>query len=266
MNLEIITHQAINLIKATGQFIKSESVKFSTIDIEEKGMHDLVSYVDREAEKRLVTELSKIVPGSGFIAEENQNLKPAVDFNWIVDPLDGTTNYLHGVPVYSISVALMYRDELAAGIVYEINRDECFYSWKGADAFLNEEKISVSSTTEFDKSLLATGFPYNDFSRLQPYLNLFHELMKSTRGIRRLGSAAVDLVYVACGRFDIFFEYSLNPWDVAAGSFIVKQAGGQVSDFKNGNNYLFGREIIASNKLMHQAFYTKLSRYFNPES
>jgi myo-inositol-1(or 4)-monophosphatase len=263
MNLEWTIRQAINLVKSVGFYIKTESKKFSLPDIEEKGLHDLVSYVDKEAERRLVEELAKIIPGSGFVAEENQNLKRSEKFNWIVDPLDGTTNFLHGVPVFSVSVALEYQDELIAGIVYEINRDECFYAWKNSPAFLNDKQINVSTTTTFDKALVATGFPYSDYSRLSPYLDLFTELMKTTRGIRRLGSAAVDLAYVACGRFDVFFEYSLNPWDVAAGAFIVQQAGGTVSDFQNKNNFLFGREIIATNGLLQEQFHNKLDSYFN---
>lgn len=262
MNLERTSRQAINLVKAVGLYIKIESQKFSAGDIEEKGLHDLVSYVDKEAERRLVEELTKILPEAGFIAEENPSLKRSENFNWIVDPLDGTTNFLHSVPVYSISVALMYKDELIAGIVYEINRDECFYAWKDSPAFLNEKEIRVSETSELEKSLIATGFPYSDYSLVEPYLEIFKDLMKTTRGIRRLGSAAVDLAYVACGRFDVFFEYSLNPWDVAAGAFIVQQAGGTVSDFNNGNNYLFGRRIIATNKIIHQTFYQKLNTHF----
>jgi myo-inositol-1(or 4)-monophosphatase len=264
MKLEWTIRQAINLVKSIGLYIKTESHKFSSSDIEEKGFHDLVSYVDKEAERRLVEELGKIIPGSGFIAEENPTLSRSENFNWIIDPLDGTTNFLHGIPVFSVSVALMYKEQLVAGIVYEINRDECFYAWKDSPAYLNDQKISVSSTTSFEKALVATGFPYHDYSRLPSYLDLFSELMKTTRGIRRLGSAAVDLAYIACGRFDIFFEYSLNPWDVAAGAFIVQQAGGTVSDFQNKNNFLFGREIIATNSHMHQQFCDKLASYFYP--
>lgn len=266
MKLEWAIRQAINLVKSVGFYIKTESHKFSSSDIEEKGLHDLVSYVDKEAERRLVEELGKIIPSSGFIAEENPLLSRSENFNWIIDPLDGTTNFLHGVPVFSVSVALMHKEELIAGIVYEINRDECFYAWRDSPAFLNDQKIKVSSATSFDKVLVATGFPYHNYTRLPPYLDLLTDLMKTTRGIRRLGSAAVDLAYVACGRFDIFYEYSLNPWDVAAGAFIVLQAGGKVTDFQNKGNFLFGKEIIATNSLMHQQFCDKLGSYFYPSN
>lgn len=262
MNLQVITHQVINLSKAVGKFIKTEAEKLKSSDIEEKGIHNLVTYVDKQAEKMLVRELSKILPEAGFIAEEDQSLPKGERFNWIVDPLDGTTNFIHSVPLYSISIALTDGNETIMGLVYEINLEECFYSWKGAPAFLNEKQIQVSRQEKLDKSLLATGFPYYDYSLLDPYLELFKDLMRTTRGVRRLGSAAVDLAYVAAGRFEVFYEYGLNPWDVAAGAFLVKQAGGEVTDFKGEDNYVFGKQIISSNKLTHDEFSKKLSSYF----
>ena len=231
MKLEIITHQMVKLAKAVGHFIKQESSKISETDVIEKGSHDLVSYVDKQAEQRLVEELGKIIPSSGFIAEEDSTLKEKGDYNWIIDPLDGTTNFVHGIPLYSVSIALKHLDEIVAGLVYEVNLDECFYAWKDGSAYLNQKKISVSKTYELDNTLLATGFPYQDYSLMSDYLDLFEDLMRNSRGIRRLGSAAVDLAYVACGRFDLFYEYGLKPWDVAAGTLIVQQAGGKVTDF-----------------------------------
>jgi myo-inositol-1(or 4)-monophosphatase len=262
MNLDIVLKQAINLIKATGFFIQTESKKLSPDDIKLKGFNDYVTYVDKEAEQRLIGELQKIVPQAGFIAEEDQSRKQAGDFNWIIDPIDGTTNFIHGLPVYSISVALSYHDKIILGIVYELNAKECFHAVKGRPAFLNDTEISVAKTDNLSDAFLATGFPYNDFSQLDAYLSLFRYLMQNTAGIRRLGSAAVDLAYVACGRFDIFYEYGLKPWDVAAGSFIVQQAGGRVTDFKGKDNYIFGREIIASNTLLHNAFAEVLTKHF----
>jgi len=165
--------------------------------------------------------------------------------------------------LFSISIALAKKEEILLGVIYEINLDECFFAWKDGPAFLNGNIISVSKTAEMTDSLIATGFPYYDYSKIKNYLSLLGDLMETTRGIRRLGSAAVDLAYVACGRFELFYEYSLNPWDVAAGIVIVQQAGGQVSDFKNGRNYLFGKEIIASNKLIQHEFLIKLKKHFN---
>jgi len=262
MNLEVISKQAINLVKEVGFFIHTESKKISAKDVEEKGFNDFVTYVDKEAEQRLINDLRKIIPQAGFIVEEDSTQNRASDFNWIIDPIDGTTNFIHSIPVYSISVALSYKDEIVLGIVYEINSKECFHAIRDKPAYLNENVISVSATDTLDHSMIATGFPYNDFSRIDPYLSLFKDLMHSSRGIRRLGSAAIDLAYVACGRFDIFYEYGLKPWDVAAGSFIVKQAGGSVTDFSGKGKYLFGREIVATNNCLHSTFLEKVNKHF----
>jgi myo-inositol-1(or 4)-monophosphatase len=262
MKLDILTKQVLNLCKGVGFFIKEEASKLSEKDIETKGEHNYVTYVDKTAEAMLVEELKKILPEAGFIAEEEQDLEKGERFNWIVDPLDGTTNFIHSVPLYSISIALADQDEIIAGVVYEINLEEAFYSWKGAPAYLNNREIRTSKTKDIDHSLIATGFPYYDYSLLDAYLASFKELMKKSRGLRRLGSAAVDLAYVAAGRYDVFYEYGLHPWDVAAGSFIVQQAGGQISDFEGKGNYLFGKEIVASNKIVHPEFLQLLQKHF----
>ena len=245
--MQKLLQEVIVLVKETGEFIRQESQKFDTDKIEYKGLNDLVSYVDKEAEKKLVDGLSAILHGSGFVAEEGTSNKRSDIYNWIIDPLDGTTNFTHGLPVFAISIALMKRDELAMGVVYEINRDECFHAIKDGGAFLNHVPIHVSKIASLEKSLLATGFPYYNFEQMNNYLTILNDFMQKTHGLRRMGSAAVDLVYTACGRFEGFFEFNLNAWDVAAGALIVKEAGGFVSDFKGGNNFLFGREIVAGN-------------------
>lgn len=245
--MQQLLQDVIVLVKETGDFIRQESLKFDHSKIEYKGKNDLVSYVDKEAEKRLVAGLSEILPGSGFIAEEGTSTHKSDTYNWIIDPLDGTTNFTHGLPVFAISIALLKRGELALGVVYEINKDECFHAVKGQGAFLNHMPIKVSPIKTIDKALLATGFPYYDFDRMKQYLNIINEFMQTTHGLRRMGSAAVDLAYTACGRFEGFFEYNLNAWDVAAGALIVKEAGGTVTDFKGGKDFLFGREIVAGN-------------------
>ena len=262
MNLEKITIEVCNLARDTGRYIYSEADSFSKSDIELKDRNNFVTYVDKESEKRLIKGLSMILPGSTFIAEENTVEQKVSDFTWIIDPLDGTTNYIHQLPVYSISIALMKENEIVLGVVYEINNDECFYSWKGAPAYLNQAEIKVSPRTSLDDSLIATGFPYYDYSGLESYLALFKDLMKKTRGIRRMGSAAVDLAYVGCGRFDAFFEYGLHPWDVAAGAFLVKQAGGKVSNFSSTPEYLFTKEIVASNNIIHSKFMELVANFF----
>jgi len=257
IDFEILTKQIIDVAKNAGAFIKAQSHDFTAEMTEQKGLHDLVSYVDRTAEQMILNGLSSLLPEAGYIAEESGS-KQALEFNWIIDPLDGTTNFVHGIPIYSVSIALMQHNTIVSGVVYEISREECFYAWKDSAAWLNDKKISVSNTQCLTESLIATGFPYNDFSRMKGYLQLFDDLMRNSRGLRRLGSAAVDLVYVACGRFEAFYEYGLNPWDVAAGAFIVERAGGTVTDFSNKNNWLFDEEICASNTLIHKALMIKI--------
>ncbi len=247
--MQKLLQDVIVLVKETGDFIREESRKFDRDKVEYKGLNDLVSYVDKEAEKQLVYGLEKLLPGAGFFAEEGTSNKRSDIYNWIIDPLDGTTNFTHGLPVYAISIALMKRNELALGVVYEINRDECFHGTKGGGAFLNHVPIEVSKIDSLDKSLLATGFPYYNFEQMAQYLAILNDLMQKTHGLRRMGSAAVDLVYTACGRFEGFFEYNLNAWDVAAGALIVQEAGGRVTDFSGGTDFLFGRQIAAANSI-----------------
>jgi myo-inositol-1(or 4)-monophosphatase len=246
MNLQEITSQVSELARQTGEFVRKAAAEFSRDSIEYKGLNDMVSYVDKESEIRLVEGLKKILPEAGFIAEEGTGEKTDnQEFAWIIDPVDGTTNYMHGVPVFAISIALQQNDKIISGVVYEINRDECFAAWLGGGAYLNENPIKVSSAKHLKDSLIATGFPYYDFELMDNYINILKELMQKSHGLRRFGAAAVDLAYTACGRFEGFFEYNLKPWDVAAGTLIVQEAGGFVSDFKGGNDFVFGRELIA---------------------
>lgn len=249
-----LCQDVIELAREVGIFIKMEESKVKAKDIEEKSLNSLVSYVDKSAEQQIVQGLEVLLPEAGFIAEEGTSDKKGETYQWIIDPLDGTTNFLHGIPTYAVSIALQQEEEIILGVVYEVNRDECFYAVKNEGAYLNGNRIQVSTTSSIANSLLATGFPYYDYERTDAYFELLKDLAQKSRGIRRIGSAAVDLAYVACGRFDAFFEYSLQPWDVAAGAFIVEEAGGQVHDFSGGNNWLHGKEIIASNAGITKAF------------
>ncbi|MBN3034382.1 MAG: inositol monophosphatase [Bacteroidales bacterium] len=262
MNLELITKQVSNLCRANGRYIRNELDHLTGIQIEEKGENSFVTYVDRTSEERLVSELAKILPEAGFIAEENDSYPREVRYNWVIDPLDGTTNFIHGVPLYSVSVALLDDNEVISGVILEVNLQECFYAWKNGGAWLNGQPINVSKVATLKESLLATGFPYSDYSRMEEYLQVFNYLIKNSHGLRRLGSAAADLAYVACGRFDGFYEYGLNPWDVAAGSLIVTEAGGRIGDFEGGGRYLFGEEIIASNNKLFDSLVDKLRQHF----
>ncbi|MEQ9374511.1 MAG: inositol monophosphatase family protein [Imperialibacter sp.] len=243
--LETLVHHVIAISKEAGQFLKKEAEGFTPDMIELKGHNNLVSYVDKACEEMIVERLREVLPEAGFITEEGTVASSEGALQWVIDPLDGTTNFVHGLPIYSVSLALVRDKQAILGVVYEVNRDECFHAIKGKGAFCNGKPISVSNATQINESLLATGFPYNDFGKMMPYLNILNELMKSSHGLRRMGSAAVDLAYVACGRFEAFFEFNLNSWDVAAGVLLVTEAGGTVTDFKGGDNYIFGRELIA---------------------
>jgi len=262
MQLEQVVKLVIELSKQAGDFIRQERKTFNTDQIEYKGLNDLVSYVDKTAEKLIVAGLEKILPEAGFITEEQTNNKVAGRYNWIIDPLDGTTNFIHGLPVFSVSIALKEYDELVLGVVYEINQDECFYAWKGAPAYLNGKEIKVSKAAAISDSLIATGFPYYDFGKQPQYIELFTYLMKNCHGLRRLGSAAVDLAYTAAGRFDAYYEYNLNAWDAAAGIVIVKQAGGHVVNFKGGDEVLDTRELLATNGKFTGEMLEVIQQYF----
>jgi myo-inositol-1(or 4)-monophosphatase len=262
MQLEQIATQVIEIAKQAGDFIRQERKTFNIDKVEYKGLNDLVSYVDKTAEGVIVAGLEKVLPEAGFITEEQTKTIIAERYNWIIDPLDGTTNFIHGVPSYSVSIALKEYDELVLGVVYEINLDECFYAWKGAPAYLNGKEIKVSKAPKVADSLIATGFPYYDFTKQPQYIKLFTHLMQNSHGLRRLGSAAVDLVYTAAGRFDAFYEYNLNAWDVAAGIVIVRQAGGQVVNFNGGDEVLDTRELIATNGQITDELVGVVQQYF----
>ena len=247
IDIERIEQQTIELVKEVGRFIREQRAQFDSSKIEHKGLHDSVSYVDKGSERQLVDGLSKILPGSGFIVEENTAGHSTEENIWIIDPLDGTTNFLHNVYPFAISVALQHKGELVLGIVYELGRNELFHS-AGNGAFCNGQPISASAAPDLEQSLIVTGFPISTYGRLDGHVATVKEIVLHSQGIRRTGSAASDLAYVACGRFDGYFEYGLNPWDVAGGAFIAQQAGAIVSDYRGGTDYLFGGEILAASK------------------
>lgn len=257
-----ITKKVIEVSKQAGAFIRDQRRIFDPSKIEYKGLNDMVSYVDKTAEQMIVAGLTEILPEAGFITEEKTINKNGERFNWIIDPLDGTTNFIHGVPVFSVSIALKEYDELVIGVVYEVNLDECFYAWKGSPAYLNDKEIRVSNNPTISASLLATGFPYYNFEKQKAYIELFSDLMRSSHGLRRIGSAAVDLAYTACGRFDAFYEYNLNPWDVAAGVLIVRRAGGEVVNFSGGDEVLETRELLATNGKITGELLGKVREHF----
>lgn len=262
MNLEQTCQKVIILCKQVGSFLESSVNHVSDDMITVKANMDFVTQVDKESEKRLVEGLALILPEAGFIAEEGTSTKVGEKYDWIIDPIDGTTNFIHGVSPFCISIALRDTDKLVLGVIYDPMQKECFYAWESGGAWLNGQQIKVSDKKKLNESLIATGFPYTDFSLIDEYMSSLRSFMTKTHGVRRLGSAAMDLAYVACGRYDAFYEYHLKPWDVAAGSVLIKEAGGKVCDFRGENNYLFGEDYIGTNGVIHSEFMEIIHLHF----
>jgi len=264
-SLAEILSESVVIVRETGQWILQQSSQFISSDIMYKGTNDLVSFVDQQAEAKLKQGLSQIFPEAKFIAEETSSNYEEVEdgYYWVIDPLDGTTNFLHKLPVFAVSVGLIYQKQPILGLIYEPNRDELFTAAKGQGAYLNGKPIQVSPEKSLSKSLLATGFPYYDFSYQDRYLELLKELMRSSHGLRRMGAAAIDLAYTACGRFEGFFEANLKPWDVAAGKIIIEEAGGMVTNFSGGQDVIFTGEIIGAGPIFSEFLGTLQSKWFD---
>lgn len=227
-------------------YLSQEFKGFDASRIERKGLHDLVSFVDRNAEAQLKKGLVGLDVEIGFWGEEGGKENKESGSYWLVDPLDGTTNFMHGIPHYAISVALIENGVVVAGFVHEVERGRLFEAHLGKGAFCQQQPIGSSNCTHFDDALIATGFPVNQFEHADYLGELIPQFMKKTRGLRRFGSAALDLVHVAEGRYEAFYEFGLKPWDVAAGALIVKEAGGEVCSHLGDQNWLQGPSIVAS--------------------
>ena len=251
LNIHWLDQSMQQVIRSTGEFIRQEYHKFSFSEVQYKGENDPFSYVDVTAENMLKESCNRLIPGSGFINEESEDQPTENGYTWIIDPLDGTVNFMHGIPHFSISVGLMFEDQMLMGHVYGVISDEMFTGIKGKGAYLNGQRIVKSSLSQLNTSVIVTGFPYAYANWVDDYLKVIADLIKHCHGVRRLGSAALDLCYVAAGRLEAFFEFGLKPYDVAAGSLIVSEAGGQVSDFKGGEDFLFGKQILGSNGAIH---------------
>jgi len=247
MDLEIVAKEICRVAEEAALFIRTEAAGFSSDAVMSKAYHDLVSYVDTEAEKIIVDGLSDIIPGASFHTEEETAARETGEYIWYIDPLDGTTNFVHGVAPYSVSIALNHNGITIAGVVLDVTARELFRATLGGGAWMNGERISVSGTPVVDQGLFATGFPVRKFHRLTEYMKCLEYFIRNSRGVRRMGSASVDLAHVACGKYDGFFEYGLNPWDILAGALIVREAGGMATDFSGNDAPLTGEEIVASN-------------------
>ena len=258
-DLEYLCAEVRQIARKAGAFLRDERQKFDRERVEEKSAHNYVSYVDKESERRLVEQLSTLLPEAGFIAEEGSGSLTDEEYCWVIDPLDGTSNYIHDMAPYSVSIALRDREELLLGVVYEVCRNECFYAWKGGKAFMNGEEIHVSNVEDIKDAFVITELPYNHLQYKQTALHLIDQLYGVVGGIRMNGSAAAAICYVAIGRFDAWMEAFLGKWDYSAAALIVQEAGGKVTDFYGEDHFIEGHHIIATNGNLHPVFQKLLS-------
>lgn len=237
---------AVRAARAAGDIIVRNMDRLDRIKVVTKQNNDFVSNVDHMAEQAIISTIKHAYPDHGILAEESGSQAEASEYQWIIDPLDGTTNYLHGFPQFAVSIALKHKNRLEVGVIYDPLSQELFTASRGNGATLNDKKIRVTTHKGLNNALLGTGFPYYDQSYLDTYLETMKALMQKTSGIRRPGSAALDLAWLAAGRIDGFWEFNLKAWDIAAGALIVREAGGIVSDFENKDGYLRSGDIIAA--------------------
>lgn len=235
---------AVKAARSAGKIIMRHSHELDRLTVETKGRNDYVSQVDQRAEAVIIDTIRKTYPEHAILAEESGR-HSGDEFEWIVDPLDGTTNYLHGYPQFAVSIAVYHRGNPYQAVVFDPARDELFTASRGEGAQLNDRRIRVSAVTRLDAALLATGFPFKSMAFLEPWIETFRVLLPRTSGVRRAGSAALDLAHVACGRLDGFWEFGLKPWDMAAGCLLIQEAGGRIGDFAGLNNYLNSGNLVA---------------------
>ncbi|MGX2042184.1 inositol monophosphatase family protein [Methylocaldum sp. MU1018] len=244
---------AVRAARTAGDIIVRSMDRVNLLTITPKGRNDFVSEVDRQAEREIIYTLQKAYPTHAFLGEESGRQGPAkTDFVWVIDPLDGTTNFLHGFPQFCVSIALLHRGRIEKGVIYDPLRQELFTAARGAGASLNNRRIRVSKQTGLRAALLGTGFPFKDLRHVDAYLAMLRDLMKDTAGIRRAGSAALDLAYVAAGRLDGFWEIGLKKWDMAAGLLMIQEAGGIVTDLEGKDKYFESGNVLTANPKLHQ--------------
>lgn len=243
---------AIEAAKEAGRFLKFSVGKVKNIEMKQGENRNLVSEIDKTSEQKIIAIIKRHYPSHGILAEESGGSGTS-DYKWVIDPLDGTTNFLHGLPMFCVTIALEYKGEVVAGVVYDPNLDEMFTAEKGSGAYLNGRRMLVSKAPTLITSLLVTGFPYDIANNPDNAVAHFVNFLMRGQGIRRLGSAALDLSYVAAGRFDGFWEVNLNPWDMAAGMLFVQEAGGRITDFSGAPASIYNKQVLATNNIIHQA-------------
>ena len=247
---------AVKAARRAGNIINRASQNLDILNVTEKTANDYVSDVDRQVEQAIIRMLLEAYPSHAILAEESGAAGKS-EFQWIIDPLDGTTNFLHGFPQYAVSIALAHKGILSQAVIYDPVRNDLFTASRGRGAYLNDKRLRVSKCIKLQKSLIGTGFPFREFSHIDTYLAMFRELTQKTSGLRRAGAATLDLAYVAAGRLDGFWEFGLSPWDMAAGSLLITEAGGLVGDLEGNSGYHDSGNIVAANpKLFSQLIQT----------
>ncbi|MCB5186940.1 inositol monophosphatase [Methylobacillus caricis] len=242
-----LLNNAVKAARRAGDIINRASMDIGALTVRSKDYNDFVSEVDHAAEAAIIEVLKDAYPDHGFFGEESGRQDADAESVWIIDPLDGTTNFLHGFQQYSVSIALMHKGQIIRAVVYDPSRNDLFTAIRGGGAFLNNKRIRVTNRPKMQDAIIGTGFPFRDFTHLDTYLGMFKDMVKKTAGIRRPGSAALDLAYVAAGWFDGFWEIGLSTWDIAAGSLLVHEAGGLVGDFEGNEGFLESGNIVAAN-------------------
>lgn len=242
---------AVKAARRAGKVVMRYASQVDRLTVENKGRNDFVSQVDREAEREIIEVIRRGYPDHGILGEETGRQGKG-DYLWIIDPLDGTTNYLHGYPQYAVSIGLQYQGKPYQAVVFDPLRNELFTASRGAGAQMNDRRMRVSGAAHLDIALLATGFPFRNMDHLDVFMNTFRDILPRVSGVRRAGSAALDLAHVACGRLDGFWEFGLSPWDMAAGSLLIEEAGGRVSDFCGGQDYLDRGNIVVGTPRIYE--------------
>src|SRR5262245_37277095 len=262
-SLHPMLNVAIKAARAAGAIINRAALDVDLLKVNVKGPNDFVSEVDRAAESAIIETLLQAYPDHGVLAEESGSShgNRKSDYVWIIDPLDGTTNFLHGLPIYAVSIGLAHRDVVQQAVVYDPARNDLFFASRGRGAFLNDRRLRVSKRTQLADALVGTGFPFRRGDDFERYLQMMHSVMQRCAGVRRPGAAALDLCYVAAGWYDGFFETGLNPWDVAAGSLMVTEAGGLIGNFTGESQFLHQREVVAGNPKVYGQLVHLLAPY-----
>jgi len=245
---------AVRAARRAGSIINRAALDTGGLRVTSKRAKDFVTQVDHAAEEAIIDIVAKAYPEHGFLAEESGAAKSDAEFIWIIDPLDGTTNFIHGFPQYCVSIGIQQRGAMAHAVIYDPTKNELFTASKGRGAFLNDRRIRVTALTRLGDALVGTGFPFKEVTRLELYTRQLQAMMRTCAGVRRAGAAALDLAYVACGRLDAFWELGLSPWDMAAGALLIQESGGLVGDLKGDQGYLDSGDIAAATPKIFTAF------------